>query len=345
MITKLNLDQFLQPFSESSKASLSLPRSVSEDDITNVIKTFLNHDNCHIKAHESRPVSALPKTMQTICVKANPIDSPFYLAFSDPTRNKLFELFFGSTDPFQDQRLSYAASGYLVTAFLSDVNQKRLFQELSFYLADIAPEPELFHHLKLEIFIEESYPILIDCFFPEKFLEAFNALYQNDLSQKKFAIELPISVTTGLVTLDKDTLDRLKKTDIVFLDESYYDIPTEKGMAKLCFQGHNFAQARISHHHLKFLEFNHITHESNMETSDDSLKPISDVSFELHVEFATFKMSLKELESLNVGQTIDLHKDKLTSCFLTLRGQKIAKGELVKVGEKTAFMIEEIHHG
>jgi type III secretion system YscQ/HrcQ family protein len=347
MITKLNLDQFLEPFKESVKTSLCLPLDVSHDDFLKLAVDFFGQDVQELTFHETKPVSHLPKDVTLMASIADPIAHPFYICFSKPANAKLFDLFFGSVDPFQDERLSLGASSYLLTSFLASLNQSKIFEDLAFYISETHASQDVFHHVKVEMKLQGSYPLVIDLYFPEAFVEAYLDKYKDKLSShKQTHIELNVAVVTGLVNVTNSQLARLNPSSVIILDENYYDVSSEKGMAKLCAKGKNFAQARINHNHLKFLEFNSFEHETTMDnTSESPLLPLDEVQMQLQVEFASFKMSLKDLESLSVGQTIDLHKDHPTSVYLTLNGQKVARGELVKVGEAMAVMIEEMGHG
>jgi flagellar motor switch/type III secretory pathway protein FliN len=117
----------------------------------------------------------------------------------------------------------------------------------------------------------------------------------------------------------------------------------QKGLAKLQYEGSYFAQVRLNHNTIKFLDFNPLPDEVSMEQHGESpLKSLSEVSLELQVEFAKINLNFSEFEKLTSGQTLEIAKDNPTSCYLTLQGQRVAKGELVKVGEQMAFLIEEL---
>lgn len=345
MITKLNLDQLLEPFKDNVKATLALPSDIQDNDFINLLKQFLNSDPIDLRVHHAPIVSHLPSQLELVAIKADPLDSPFFVGVSSPAKAKIFDLFFGSMEPFSDPRLVHGALCYLVLSFTSLLNQQKLFSKLAFYVTDKPHALDSYHHLKAELVIEGAYPVIVDLFFPEAFVESFCEIYKDKIQEPQHVLPLPISVISGSVRLSYAELKSLKETDVIFLDENYYDTDTHKGITKLSLSGKTFAQARLHHQHLKFLEFNYDAQPTQIDmNSENTMTPLPDVNLELQVEFASFKMSSKDLESLTVGQTIELHKDDPTCVFLCLDGQKIAKGQLVKVGEKMAVMIEELSH-
>jgi flagellar motor switch/type III secretory pathway protein FliN len=338
MISKFDFHQLLEPFATNIKATLKLPSSVTLESILELIKAYFDNQALEIKCFTPAPSAHLPVQNSLFCIKADPIQAPFYVSFSAPTKSKLLETFFGSKEPFSDDRL--------VTKFLDDLNFHKLFQGLSFYLSESMTCHESLLHVKVELLIQGSYPLIIDLYFPESFTEAFDELYKGQIETKSDFVPLFVHINIGHVKLSNDQIQSLKSGYILVVDDLFYNPETQKGMGHLVCKNHNFAQVRLSPHSIKFLDFNPLPEEAPMEQHVDSpLKSLSDLTLELQVEFTTLKLQMKDLEHLTQGQTIEFHKEHPTHVYLTLQGQRIAKGELVKVGEQMAFLVEEIRHG
>jgi flagellar motor switch/type III secretory pathway protein FliN len=346
MFSELHLDKLLEPFSHELKKQLCLPTSFDHLKAEELLRQFFEDETLSFKAHLHSPQNHLPHHNLIFALKADPIAQAFYVCLTPPSKDLLLEKFFGSKGAFDDERLKTGACGFLISKFIVALNQYRLFDKNAFYLTEEVLKKDSFQTLKIEISLNSSYPLVLDFYFPEAFVEAFIELYQDSLHIKKSDHAYPIHIICGSVKLKAEEFRAIKKHDLILLDENYYHIDTQKGIVRLTFQNKVFAQARLSGHALKILDFNPLPEEDLMEqNSFNPLSTISDVELDLQVEFATLKLKLKDLENLEAGQTLNIEKEQSTSCFLTLNAQKIARGDLVKVGEKMAFLVQEIHHG
>lgn len=345
MATPINFAQFLEPFSSTIKASMFLPESVSFDDFKNLLGIYFDQPSLELKAHPLHASAHLPKNGSVFAIKVDPLSSHVFLHLPTPAKQTLNDIFFGSKEPFTDERLINGGLGYLVAKFLEDLTLQKLFATLSFYLSEATTHHESYQLLKVEMTLPGHYPLVVDLYFPESFVEAFCVMFKDQLIAHMPPVSLNVDILTGKVKLLSSAFRGLKKHDLIILDENYYNLETQKGIAKLACKNTAFAEVRLSGHSIKCLDFNPIPEEANMEHPESPLQALHDVSLEFQIEFATLKLQMKDLEKLSSGQTLEFSKENMASCFLTLQGQKVAKGELVKVGEQMAFLVQEIHHG
>lgn len=346
MTLKINLESILKPFTDNVNKVLSLPNDVDINSFEEVLKSFFDVEQLQIKAHEIHSTNHIPQNHSIFYLKAAPVDKGFYLTITPPTVSKLFEKFYGSKTAFSDERLTKGAVGFLIANFTELLNEKKIFPSIAFYLSECADMHDTFQMLKLELLLENSYPLVVELYFPELFVESFYDHFSSSMRPLSNDLPFTVNITIGHVKLSKDVFRACKVHDAILLDESLYIPHDKKGLGRLNFAGHSFAQVRINHSTIKFLDFNPLPDEVDMEQNSESpLKSLSEVNLEFQIEFARLNISFSEFEKLTTGQTLEIAKDNPTSCYLTLHGQRVAKGELVKVGEQMAFLVEELKNG
>ena len=346
MITKLNFDHLLEPLTSSFKEPLQLPKEVTLELLHPLISELLTSPISSLEAHSPHPVTHLPVHQHLFCLKADPIQPPFYCAINSACQGKLLEIFFESANFFSDDRLIKASLGFILLKAINLLNTQKVFSKLAFYLTEFSQTKESLQLVKVELKLESSYPLILDFYFPESFIEKYSELYKKELEPKHRPIPFWVNIHTGSVKLTTEELGSLRKSHVVFLDQNYYHPDTQKGIGRLVINNTVLAQVRITHHALKFLDFNPLPDEDSMnQNNETSLKDVSGLLLDLQVEFTTLKMELGQLETLTSGQTLEFHKENPATVYLTLQGQKMAKGELVKVGEKMAFLVQETYHG
>lgn len=343
MTLKLNFDHILKPFTETVKKTISLPTTIQDSLFETVLRDFFDSETLTLNTESVHSCNHLPPHLCTFFIKAEPLDSGFYLTITPPACSELLEKFYHSKTPFNDERLNKGAIGYLLTTFIQNLNNKKGLSGLSLYVAENEQTQETLQSIKVEIKLEDAFPLVCQLYFPESFVENFLKYFEADLKEPRQNISFISSVVIGHVKLSKEAFDSCQIHDAIILDENLYLPSEQKGLAKLQYQGVFFAQARINHNTIKFLDFNPLPDEVTMEQDSESpLKSLSDVNLEFQVEFARLNLNFSEFEKLTTGQTLELFKDNPTSCYLTLQGQRVARGELVKIGEKMAFLIEEL---
>ncbi len=350
MMTPLDLDHLLQKFSGRLPHHLALPAGVAIDQIQSIVGEILEEPFIKLHVLSDHPRKELPHAPFHFYFKAEPIETPFILSFHEPAAAYLLSRFFNNSDPFSDLRLKKGALGYSFLKALSIFDTHKLFQKLSLVLTDSIDPHEAMHAIKVELVKENFPPIIFELLFPEGFVHAYLDLYKHQLHAPSSKALYQIQVMTGSTHLKKSQLKQIQKNQLVLLDEHYYHTDTQKGMGRLFVENRPFAQVRITPNTLKILDFNPLPEEVFMDESIDETNPsilhtIDEVPLELMVEFATLKVELSQLEALKAGQTLDIHKENPTCVYLSLHGQRIAKGELVQVGEKMAFLVQETRHG
>ena len=102
----------------------------------------------------------------------------------------------------------------------------------------------------------------------------------------------------------------------------------------------------------EFLEENEDVHEQEEEIHEEfpeeskvdtgPLHSLSELPINLTVEIACFKISLDKLKKLQPGNFLELPVSLKDNVNLTVNGEKIGKGELIKLGEVLGVKVLEI---
>ncbi len=93
---------------------------------------------------------------------------------------------------------------------------------------------------------------------------------------------------------------------------------------------------------VKKVEFQELKEENNIQISEQKIEMLLDIPLEISVELGRAKMSLKQVLELGNSSLIEL--DKLTGepVDILVNGKKIARGEVVVVGENFGVKITQV---
>jgi len=177
----------------------------------------------------------------------------------------------------------------------------------------------------------------------------------------------------GSTHLKKQELEKVKAGDLVLLEHCSYQPKLKKGYFKIYYQNIPLFQAKIKEDYIKILDFIDSGESQGMENFDSSKPSNDDYFFEddhiddendnysddqhhrnvetlinpdqielpIFCEIGRFNMSLEKLLQLQPGSTIPLSKRPEEGVYLTLNQKKIARGELVQVGDLIGVKILE----
>lgn len=344
-MTPLDLNDLLTEFTKSLPHRLALPQEVPACRIESLCSELFQNEFLKLIVHTDRPTPSLPSAHYHFTFLAEPLDSPFYISFNEPTATFLLHHFFDHT-PLHDPRIKKGALGFALVKILAEFDRHKLFSKMNFVLTQDRICEEPLHTVKIELHEEHKAPIVAEFSFPETFVEGYLGLYRHQLRKDPSKALCQVQVITGSTKLLKQDIQNIQINQVILLDEHYYHLDTEKGMGHLHVEGRPFVQVRITPTTLKILDINPLPQEVFMDELDNPpLTTLDTLELDLQVEFATLKIELSQLEALAPGQTLEIHKENPTHVYLTLHGQRLARGELVKVGEKMAFLVQETRNG
>ena len=191
----------------------------------------------------------------------------------------------------------------------------------------------------------------------------------SDPSFKNLPLSLHLEV--GSTTLSISEWKKVKTGDFILLDRCTYDLQNHRGTAILSLGSTPLFDARIKEGTVKILEHaliqeeKHMTeeqppeeelppHEENSspdleeETQDplwsskngnEEILPTKDMPITITVEVSRFQMPLNKVTQLKPGNVLDLSLTPQPNVHLTVGGKRIAKGELVQLGEALGVKI------
>ncbi len=184
-------------------------------------------------------------------------------------------------------------------------------------------------------------------------------------------IDVPIKIEVGQTALSLSKWKNISVGDFLLLDRCTFDPQTHKGTATLTLHRKPLFRARVKENHLKIVDYAFYREEQNtMNTPEDNpeepsleegteenhlwstenpeeamsekIIPTGEIPMTLTVEVARLTMNLDKLLQLSPGNVVELPVKPEQGVDLTIDGKKVAKGELVKLGEMLGVRILQL---
>jgi flagellar motor switch protein FliN/FliY len=191
-------------------------------------------------------------------------------------------------------------------------------------------------------------------------------------------IPLICQLTLGSTVLKKQILDNLQIGDLLILDHASYQPKNKKGYFKLSYKHLPLFQVKLKEDQLKILDFISSGEDSYMDETDDMdhmddmeemahldemgqeedfdemennrssfqeelmIDP-SKVDLTVFCEVGKFEINLENLLQLKPGSIVPLSKRPEEGVYLTLNQKKIARGELVQLGDAVGVKITQTY--
>lgn len=282
----------------------------------------------------------------------------------------------GAVKGFSDHHLQEGFYGYLLLEALSAAQEIQAFGDLSLSMREKALPPEG-GALCMDVQIDakgQTYWGRVIC--PEPLCRAFKGHFSAkrpsfSLDAAK-GLDLPLRLEVGTTSMKISEWQRLKQGDFLLLDRCNYDPRTHKGSIELVLGTTPLFRARIKEEGIKILDYafyyeegiamndeEEFSPEDNIEFPEDEApvweeekenQPAETASVEkkispeqipltVTVEVARLNMSLEKLLELKPGNELQLPVRPEQGVDLVINGKKVAKGELVKIGETLGIRI------
>ncbi|NGX39491.1 MAG: Flagellar motor switch protein FliN [Chlamydiae bacterium] len=276
-----------------------------------------------------------------------------------------------SSKGFTDEALNQGFFHFAFVSALDAFNRESPYGDLTACLAEENPLPEeraLCIDVSLDI---DGHPLMGRLICPRETQAAFRTHFAMEkpplLSDPSFAdTPIPLLLEVGQTQIPIDKWKQVKQGDFILLDRCTYDIENKRGRASLVLGKTRLFDVRIKEGEVKILEQAHYQEETPMtdqvppeQPSDENdstmeekmseerpmwsppngeeeeapIIPVGDVPLTLTVEVGRLKMPLDKLSQLEPGNLLNLDVQPESGVYLTVEGKRIAKGELVKVGE------------
>ena len=307
-----------------------------------------------------------------IPLEFTPLTSAFYLCFSHDDLLALSSFLvtkdFNTT--FHEAELKKGFFKFFILKILQNFRDFNPFEGLSLRLSDepFAQKESYVLDISLKIEGKESFCKLI---IPVEFQELFAKFYDKKRIPLKDrvnfnSLNLNLNLTSGSVNLMPNEIKSIKVGDTVILDHSSYQPRTKKGYFKLSYLQIPLFQVKLKEDQLKILDYIQTQRENLMQDKDDeelfheefeeenvigeeeqtTIEELIDpekIPLQIHCEIGTFEMSLQNILELKPGSIIPLSKRPEDGVYLTCNQKKIARGELIQLGDVVGVKILETY--
>lgn len=328
---------------------------------------FLNHEE--LLSSLGQDPFLLPLTLM-------PLSGTAYWAMPRSEMEKLSALLLThevGTKGFISEHLSEGYSRFLLLKALHTLNEMNAFGDLTVQVASKTPLPTegaLCLDISIDINRQKMWGRLI-CSnaliaeFKSHFLGERPSISSGQLAPH---LPLPLAVEVGSTTLSAGSWKKVKKGDLILLDRASYDPNQNKGTGTLTISGMPLFDVRLKDNEIKILEYAFFQEEAPMtrhhdephsheesgeekplwsanehEQSAETLLSSREIPLTVTVEVARLTLPLEKVVGLQPGNVLDLKVSVEGGVSLTVHGQSIAKGELVKIGESIGVKILAIH--
>lgn len=238
---------------------------------------------------------------------------------------------------------------YLMTCAMHTLNQINPYGNVVVTFADESPLPEeggLAIDLSLTLG-SESIPFRLIA--PEESRRSFAAHFSMQkpplLSNKRLAsLPAPLQLSIGSTTITAEEWQSVSVGDFVSLDRCTYSIEEERGTAILSIGRTPLFDVRIKEGQVKLLEYalvqeESMTEENSQTQEEEKPLPADQIPISISVEVAHMTMPLEKVAQLKPGNLLDLGVPSKPDVHLVTGGKRIAKGELVSLGETLGVKI------
>lgn len=296
----------------------------------------------------------------------SPIPGSFLWIMPQTSRDTLIHSLLSKN--FTDPALQEGFYQFVLLNVLSVFNSKGLYGNLTASLDEESQLPEE-GALAIDIAMKQGHSSLWGRILCPKTTHASFASYfamkQPPLLSDPKMAELPVDLQLeiGSTNLFSDEWKKLKKGDLLLLDRCSYDLKHHRGNASLTLGTTPLFDVRIKEGEVKILEYALFQEEQPMTKYDDEDLSRMDESPEnlwstegseekteeflsskhipltIVVEVGRLKMPLDQVTKLKPGNVLDLALSPLPNVHLTIGGKRIAKGELVQMGDTLGVKI------
>ncbi len=161
---------------------------------------------------------------------------------------------------------------------------------------------------------------------------------------------LPVRLEVGSTSLKWQQWESIKTGDLLVLDRCSFDPEQDKGNVTLTLGKVPLFRGRIKDHQIKLLDYAFYyeeTMESEGETQEkpeasvEEILSSEEIPLTLTVEVGKLTLSVEKLLEMRPGNLLELDIHPEHGVFLTVEGKRVARGELVKVGELLGVRILE----
>jgi type III secretion system YscQ/HrcQ family protein len=242
-------------------------------------------------------------------------------------------------ETFAGAKLRQGFYHFLLLKVLDTLDHLKIFKDVSLHLLSHAPLPQ-----------ENGFCIDIACSLPTRtlqgrlicpqtFISAFKAhqpLQKTTLLSlgETASVDLRLHCLVGHTSLKSEEWDSLQVGDFLMLDRCSFDPVEGKGSMTVYLGDTALFMARFKPEGLKVLDY--------ALYQEDTAIPEESSDLLLTAEVGRLNISLHQLLQLKSGSMLDLPIRPEQGVDITLAGKRVARGELIKLGEASGLRILDI---
>lgn len=315
-----------------------------------------------------------------IALELAPLKAPFFISMSHDDLMMLASLLTTSdfSRTFHESEIKKGFLKFIFARMVLEFKQLNPYRGLSLRFSDepLTPHEAYVQEISVKVHHKEAFLKLI---IPLEFQRLFRQHFEKQIiplhERLNFStLSCELNCQMGTVELSRQQLKNLKVSDTVLLDQYSFQPKTKKGYFKLCYRDHPLFQVKIKEDQIKLLDYiqqfkepamsafdeehlddrmSDLSHPSHEEYDEDmpeaadaaheELINPDQVPFTLTVETGRFEMNLNALLELKPGSVIPLSKRPEEGVYLTLNNKKVARGELVQLGDTVGVKILQLY--
>ena len=302
----------------------------------------------------------------------SPLPGSFFFVMPKENQATLTQLLLtkeGKSKGFSDETLSSGFAHFVFLNVLDTFNQLNLYGNLTASFAEETPLPEE-GALCIDVSIKCGNKSLwgrVLC--PRETHASFQSYFTMEkppfLSDPTFAsLPLSLHLEVGNTTLTASEWQQVDVGDFILLERCTYDVAQRRGTAILALANTPLFDVRIKEGEAKILEYALIQEEHPMteeentyeeeptemegeeerplwssKNGEEKLTPSGKAPITLTAEVGRFQMPLEKVTQLKPGNVLEIGLSPEPNIHLTIGGKRVAKGELVRIGEALGVKI------
>ncbi|MCI0381460.1 MAG: type III secretion system cytoplasmic ring protein SctQ [Chlamydiae bacterium] len=357
------------------------PPSISWEDLANNFAQVFHVNKCKISPSQTQfrkkenLLDGFEKKNHLISILLTPLTGKAFWILGQQDAAKLTAKLLleeKAAKGFSTDSLRQGFHFFLCLKALGILQKEAMFEDFSFKMEEAIslPEENAFS-IDISIYLDTLKiwgRLIISNELKESFKQHF-ALRKTDLLREKRIQDLffPLKMEIGNVTIPLPKWKKISVGDLILLDKCSLNPDEWKGICNVSLANTSLFQARIKANEVKIFEYAFFQKEELMieENEDEIMLPdeefeeekklskekqnlseklvsTKEIPLTIRVEVGRIKMKLEKILELEPGTVLELPIGPEHGVFLSIDGQLIGKGELVKIGERVGVKILQI---
>lgn len=345
------------------------------EELADALSKILEADSLKISAHKTDWVESenllegMGKSPIIQPLTLSPLPGTLFLVMPEKFVEKILQHLLAQKT-LSDPTVRTGFLQYSLLKVLDGFNTLNPYGNLTCMLADETPLPEegaLAIEVAITLNAEKHYcKILIPQDVRASFKSYFTMEHPPLLTDPSLSsMPMPLHLSVGSTTLDSEEWNQVSIGDFILLDRCTFSPKEKRGTAILALGNTPLFDVRIKDGECKILELA-LTQEAPVMTEQneefpppppseegspeqplwsaesgegEKITPSGKIPLQITVEVGRLQMPLEKISELSPGNILELGVGPSPDVFLTVGGKRIAKGELVNLGEALGVKI------